>query len=366
MKRMLPCFLPSNSWGYALFFATSQFHSHHHFCDTLFLFSTKDTNIDNHTVMKPRRSRPITTKRAMLLVFAVSLTLVSKVSAFSEAPLSPWGFFGSKLSSTRKKHKNSISTKSVEAKSATKSGIGYSIKSKVQLGADANKCTSHNDGDGDYPLRIIIMGGPASGKGTQCEKIAQRYGVIHLSTGDLLREAVRQGTRIGLVAKSFMDAGELVPDEIMIQIVTERISQSDCRKHGYLLDGFPRTPAQAEALSSMGISADVFVFLNVPDSELIARVVGRRLDPVTGKIYHMKYLPPPESVLDRLVHRSDDTREKMTNRLQQFHHNVDSVRSYYNHVLVEIDGTGSPDSITERILAEIDSKTGLRSHAGAR
>ena len=211
------------------------------------------------------------------------------------------------------------------------------------------------------------MGGPASGKGTQCEKIAQRYGVIHLSTGDLLREAVRQGTRIGLVAKSFMDAGELVPDEIMIQIVTERISQADCRKHGYLLDGFPRTPTQAQALSKMGISADVFVFLNVPDSELIARVVGRRLDPVTGKIYHLKYLPPPESVVDRLVQRSDDTREKMTNRLHQFHHNVDSVRSYYNDVLVEIDGTGSPDSITERILSEIDSKHAPRSqhHAGA-
>lgn len=200
------------------------------------------------------------------------------------------------------------------------------------------------------------MGGPASGKGTQCEKIASEYGVIHLSTGDMLREAVRQSSEIGKIAKSYMDAGELVPDEIMIQIVTERISQADCKRHGYLLDGFPRTPAQAEALQKMGISADLFVFLDVPDSELIARVVGRRLDPVTGKIYHMKYFPPPADIVDRLTQRSDDTVEKMTNRLHQFHDNANAVRSYYDDVLVQVNGMGSPESITERIMTVIDSR----------
>jgi len=259
------------------------------------------------------------------------------------------------VSATQKKtHEDSISKRSLKTKAIASSKMEYSIQSKIHLADDDS---SRQEESSDNPLRIIIMGGPASGKGTQCEKIASKYGVIHLSTGDMLREAVRTGSEIGAVARSYMDAGQLVPDEIMIQIVTERISQSDCRKHGYLLDGFPRTPAQAEALSKMGISADLFVFLNVPDSELIARVVGRRLDPVTGKIYHMKYLPPPEEIRDRLTQRSDDTVEKMTNRLQQFHHNVNAVRSYYESVLVEVDGTGSPDSITERIMNEIEAKS---------
>lgn len=197
------------------------------------------------------------------------------------------------------------------------------------------------------------MGGPASGKGTQCERIAAEYGVVHLSTGDMLREAVRQNSETGKIAKIYIDAGELVPDEIMIKIVTERISQSDCQERGWLLDGFPRTPAQAEG---MKISADLFIFLKVPDSELIERVVGRRLDPTTGKIYHIKYFPPPEDIQERLEQRSDDTKEKMTNRLRQFHNNVHAVRSYYEDILTEIDGTGSPDDITQRIIQAINSK----------
>lgn len=289
----------------------------------------------------------------LALLAGIALALLSHgACAFSDR--SPWHV--PKLSSTRKIHDESITKKSsVEAKASVSSAVEFSIKSKVQLADDDSSTTAENDND-DYPLRIIIMGGPASGKGTQCEKIASQYGVIHLSTGDLLREAVRRGSEIGAVAKSYMDNGQLVPDEIMIQIVTERISQPDCRQHGYLLDGFPRTAGQAEACAKMGISADRFVFLNVPDSELIARVVGRRLDPVTGKIYHMKYFPPPKDVVDRLTQRSDDTVEKMTNRLQQFHDNVNAVRGYYKDVLVEVDGTGSVESITKQILNTIDSK----------
>jgi adenylate kinase len=120
-----------------------------------------------------------------------------------------------------------------------------------------------------------------------------------------------------------------------------------------LLDGFPRTPAQAEGMKT---SADLFIVLKVPDSELIERVVGRRLDPTTGKIYHIKYFPPPEDIQERLEQRSDDTKEKMTNRLRQFHNNVHAVRSYYENILTEIDGTGSPDDITQRIIQAINSK----------
>ena len=295
--------------------------------------------------------------RGLILLIAIAFALLSPAKAFSKDASLPWGVIGGKISSTRKGREDSLSKrKSVEARAETASSMEFSIQSKIRL-ADEESALQENN---DFALRIIIMGGPASGKGTQCEKIASKYGVAHLSTGDMLREAVRRGSEIGDIAKSYMDSGQLVPDEIMIQIVTERISQPDCRQRGYLLDGFPRTPAQAEALSKMGISADIFVFLNVPDSELIARVVGRRLDPVTGKIYHMKYFPPPEDVRERLTQRSDDTVENMTNRLQQFHHNVNAVRSYYEDVLVEVDGTGSPDSITDRILNEIESKMPTR------
>jgi adenylate kinase len=227
--------------------------------------------------------------------------------------------------------------------------MDFSIESNIHLTDESSEKDNH-------PPQIIIMGGPASGKGTQCERIAAEYGVVHLSTGDMLREAVRRDseTGVGAIARQYMDAGELVPDEIMIQIVTERLSQSDCQERGWLLDGFPRTPAQAERL---GVAADLFIFLKVPDSELIERVTGRTQDPITGKIYHMKYFPPPDDIQERVVQRSDDTKEKMVNRLRQFHNHVYAVRSHFHSILVEIDGTGSPDDIAQRIMQAINSKT---------
>jgi adenylate kinase len=203
------------------------------------------------------------------------------------------------------------------------------------------------------PLKIIIMGGPASGKGSQCERISQQFNVVHLSTGDMLREAVRKQTALGMIAKKYMDAGQLVPDNVIIQVVLDRISQPDCLERGWLLDGFPRTKAQAEALSKMGIEADLFLFLNVPDEVLIERVVGRRTDPVTSKIYHLKFLPPPDDVKDRLVQRSDDTVEKMKKRLEQFHQNVNAVRSYYDDVMVEVDGSVPIDQVYHQISEAI-------------
>lgn len=208
--------------------------------------------------------------------------------------------------------------------------------------------------------KIIIMGGPASGKGTQCEYIAAHYNVVHLSTGDMLRESIRRGDRIGMAAQQFMDAGQLVPDQLIIQHVLERITQPDCLRWGWLLDGFPRTQAQAMALSEVGVYADIFLFLNVPDADLIDRVSGRRSDPVTGKTYHLKFFPPPPDIVNRLVQRSDDTVEKMTNRLTQFHANVSSIKHFYEDVAVEIEGSGGPEEVALRISNAIQERVLIR------
>lgn len=139
--------------------------------------------------------------------------------------------------------------------------------------------------------------------------------------------------------------------------VANRLEQTDCKTQGWLLDGFPRTPGQADALASAGITADCFIFLNVPDDILVDRVVGRRTDPVTGKIYHMTYSPPDEEeVLARLEQRSDDTEDKVKVRLEQFHANVDAVKGSYSDVAVEIDGTASPQDVSKAIAAAIASR----------
>lgn len=210
------------------------------------------------------------------------------------------------------------------------------------------------------PPRIIIIGGPASGKGTQCEYIAERYGVVHLSTGDMLREAVRSGTAIGKVAKEFMDRGELVPDNVMINIVGERLDQEDCQQQGWLLDGFPRTKVQAAHLHDLGIVPDLILFLDVPDDLLIERVTGRRLDPQTGKIYHLSFCPPPTDIIDRLEQRSDDTAEKAERRLEHFHSNLSEIRAYLGDAIVEVDGTRSPSIVSKSMAKIIDNKTKKR------
>jgi len=190
--------------------------------------------------------------------------------------------------------------------------------------------------------KIIIAGAPASGKGTQCEFIVQKFGVVHISTGDALREQVKAGTELGKLAKGYMDSGGLVPDDVMIGIVKDRLAEDDCKTKGWLLDGFPRTAVQAEAMARAGIKADKFILLNVPDSILIERCVGRRTDPATGKIYHLKFNPPPADaeVQARLVHRSDDTEEAMVKRLEQYRKNVDAVKGYYHDIMQEFEGSG--------------------------
>jgi adenylate kinase len=213
------------------------------------------------------------------------------------------------------------------------------------------------------PVNIIIAGAPASGKGTQCEIIKEEFGVVHLSTGDMLRAAVAAGTEVGVQAKEFMDSGKLVPDEVIIGIIRDRLQEADCKEQGWLLDGFPRTAAQAEALAEAGCSADCFLFLDVPDEILVERVVGRRTDPDTGKIYHMTFSPPPaddEELVNRLEHRSDDTEEKVVVRLEQFHANVAAVKGSYEEIMVSIDGNRSPADVSADIMKSVKAAVAKR------
>ncbi|CAN0838561.1 Adenylate kinase 5, chloroplastic [Linum grandiflorum] len=196
------------------------------------------------------------------------------------------------------------------------------------------------------PLKVMISGAPASGKGTQCELIVQKFGLVHISTGDLLRAEVSAGTEIGNKAKEFMNAGRLVPDEVVTAMVTARLSREDTKERGWLLDGYPRTSSQAESLEKLNIRPDIYIVLNVPDEVLIDRCVGRRLDPVTGKIYHVNnFLPETDDIKARLTVRADDTEEKVKSRLQIYKQNAEATFSTYSNVIKQIDGNRSKDII---------------------
>jgi adenylate kinase len=221
---------------------------------------------------------------------------------------------------------------------------------------DAAPAPTEPEGEAAAPsaepaLRIIICGPPASGKGTQCEKIVEKYGVVHISTGDALRAEVREGTELGVQAKEAMESGQLVPDELIINIVKARLDQEDCKTKGWLLDGFPRTGAQAEALAAAGIIASHFLLLEVDSTILVERCVGRRSDPETGKIYHLTFNPPPDDpeIQARLLHRTDDTEEAMTKRIETYESIVTDVIGNYMDILAKINGEQDKDLITEEI-----------------
>ncbi|CAN8265804.1 unnamed protein product [Cochlearia groenlandica] len=202
------------------------------------------------------------------------------------------------------------------------------------------------------PLKIMISGAPASGKGTQCELITQKYGLVHISAGDLLRAEIVSGSENGRRAKEFMEKGQLVPDEIVVMMVKDRLSQTDSEQEGWLLDGYPRSSSQATALKGYGFEPDLFIVLEVPEDILIERVVGRRLDPVTGKIYHLKYSPPEtEEIAARLTQRFDDTEEKAKLRLKTHSQNVRDVLSMYDDITIKIKGNRPK----EEVFAQIDN-----------
>ncbi|KAL6274918.1 hypothetical protein ACE6H2_025610 [Prunus campanulata] len=190
------------------------------------------------------------------------------------------------------------------------------------------------------PLKVMISGAPASGKGTQCELIVRKFGLVHISTGDLLRAEVSSGTEIGNKAKEFMNAGRLVPDEVVTAMVTARLSREDAKENGWLLDGYPRSFNQAQSLQSLKIIPDV------PDEILIDRCIGRRLDPVTGKIYHLKSFPPEtEEIKARLITRPDDTEEKVKSRLEIYKKNADAISTTYSHIMKKDNWRGIPTKL---------------------
>jgi adenylate kinase len=176
----------------------------------------------------------------------------------------------------------------------------------------------------------------------------------------MLRAAVKEGTELGREADGYMKAGKLVPDEVVIGMILERVEKPDCA-NGFMLDGFPRTRPQAEALDAAmqeaGVSLDAVVLIEVPDQLLEERAVGRRSDPVTGTIYHLTYNPPPSEIVDRLVHRKDDTVEAVSMRIQKYHSETAPIIPFYGDkgILKRVDGVGEPDTITERIIAVLNS-----------
>mmetsp|Transcript_17244 Transcript_17244/g.65790 ORF Transcript_17244/g.65790 Transcript_17244/m.65790 type:complete len:252 (-) Transcript_17244:153-908(-) len=222
---------------------------------------------------------------------------------------------------------------------------------------------SHSHADKKEKLGFIIAGAPASGKGTQCKAISLRYNVKHISTGDALRAQVKAKTDLGVKAKSFMDKGDLVPDDLVMSIVkaaTEEVAADE----GYLLDGVPRTMPQARMLRELGLNPSAFILLNVPDEILVERITGRRIDPVTGESYHVKFFPPPAGeIAARVYQRSDDTEEALRTRLVKFHENVAAVKGFYEDVMIEVDGNQAKDVVQKLIAEGVDRLLAKKAHA---
>lgn len=210
-------------------------------------------------------------------------------------------------------------------------------------------------------MRVILLGAPGSGKGTQAQAITERYGIPQISTGDMLRAAVREGTELGLQAKKIMDQGLLVSDEIILGLIQERIKAPDCSK-GFLLDGFPRTITQADGLEQMGIGIDHVVEFQVDDEEIVQRMSGRRVHLASGRSYHLRFNPPRVEGLDDvtgepLIQRDDDSEGTVRKRLAVYHDQTLPLVSYYQKKAAEgrlaftsINGIGEVETITSRLL----------------
>jgi adenylate kinase len=207
-------------------------------------------------------------------------------------------------------------------------------------------------------MNLIFIGPPGAGKGTQAEAIINEFKIPQISTGDIIRAAIRNGTELGKEFKSYTDAGKLVPDELVNRMVEDRLAQDDC-KPGFLLDGFPRTVAQAEALDQMlekmGRNLNHVLLLEVDDDVLVERITGRRSDPETGRVYHVKFDPPPADIAPRLIQRSDDTEEVLTARLTEYHGKTAPLIPYYEKagLLRRVQGVGAMDEVRERLFAEL-------------
>lgn len=209
-------------------------------------------------------------------------------------------------------------------------------------------------------MKLVLIGAPAAGKGTQAARLVKHYGIAHISTGDMLREEVAKGTELGNQAKTIMAEGGLVSDELIIAIVQERIKQDDC-KNGFILDGFPRTVVQAEKLEEM-VALDKVVYIYAPDEVMLERLTARQTCPKCGATYNKLFLPPKkEGICDvcneALTQRKDDTVEAGKNRIATFHKQSKPLVGFYGDkgILIEVDGTMPIDDITKAIIAGLDA-----------
>jgi adenylate kinase len=206
-------------------------------------------------------------------------------------------------------------------------------------------------------MRMILVGPPGAGKGTQAARLVDTFRIPHISSGDMLRAAVKDGTALGLEADRYMKSGQLVPDGVVIGMILERIAKPDC-DGGFMLDGFPRTRPQAEALDTAmtkaGVALDEVVLIEVPDQLIVERITGRRSD-ANGRIYHVKFDPPPAGVA--VTQRKDDTVEAVTTRLAKYHSETAPIIPFYQAkgILKRVDGVGEPDHVTTRLTAVLNS-----------
>ncbi len=216
-------------------------------------------------------------------------------------------------------------------------------------------------------MRIILLGPPGAGKGTQAAYLCEAYSIPQISTGDMLRAAVKEGTPLGLEAKKVMDAGGLVSDDIILGLVKERTAQPDCA-NGFLFDGFPRTIAQAEALVRDGVRIDAVVEIQVPDEDIVERMSGRRVHPDSGRVYHVTHNPPKvpgkdDATGEDLVQRDDDQEETVRHRLSVYHEQTRPLVEFYSKLAdqggsdapryVAVNGTGSVEGVRDRILEQL-------------
>lgn len=210
-------------------------------------------------------------------------------------------------------------------------------------------------------MNIILLGAPGAGKGTQAAVICEKLNIPTISTGNIIREALKNGTEMGLKAKSYMDAGKLVPDEVVIGIVKERLAQDDCAK-GFILDGFPRTIPQAEALDAMGVVIDKVIDIEVADEVIVNRLSGRRVCEKCGRPYHLESLKPKvEGICDdcsgTLVQRKDDSIETVKARLDIYHNETEPLKDYYakQNKLVVVEGQDTVEETSKLVLAEVEA-----------
>ena len=210
-------------------------------------------------------------------------------------------------------------------------------------------------------MNLILMGAPGAGKGTQSEKISEKWGIPAISTGDMLRAAIKAGTDLGKTAKSFMDEGKLVPDEVVIGIVKERLAEDDCKK-GFILDGFPRTIPQAEALDEMGVDIEYVINIDISDERIVNRMSGRRVCESCGRPYHLVNLKPKkDGVCDdcggTLVQRKDDHPDTVLARLDVYHKETEPLVDYYKKQgkLVNVEGQDNVEDTTALILKAIEA-----------